>query len=536
MKELLKQLIENILKDKNIGFDSKNIVIEVPKDSKNGDYSTNIAMQLSRLLKRNPKDIASMLVEEIKNENIDHIDIAGPGFINFYMNKNYLYSNINKVLEEKNSYGKSNIGNNKKVNIEFVSANPTGTLHLGHARGASYGDSLSRIMTFAGYDVTREYYINDAGNQINKLAQSIEGRYEGVCGRVDTIPEDGYHGPEIIKLAKILREKYGDNIKNKNIFRQSGLDYLLDRIKEDLANFRVSFDVWTSEKSLYDTGKVNNTLECLKNSGKTYEQDGALWLKTTDYGDEKDRVLVKTDGSNTYLLPDIAYHIYKYSRGYDELIDVFGADHHGYIPRLKAAIKFMNEDPDKLSVQVLQMVRLVKGKEEIKMSKRTGNAVTINDLVEEVGLDATRYFFSARSLESPLDFDMELAKKESNDNPVYYVCYAYARICSILNEYKREIKPISKYNHLNSEYSINLATKIYEFKDVVEISSQRRMPHIITNYVYELATLFHTFYAHEKVLTDNIEETDEKINLICSCSIVIKNALNLIGVVPKEKM
>lgn len=536
MKELLKQIIVKILKEKNIEFDLEKIIIEVPRDSKNGDYSTNIALQLSSVLKSNPRDIALMLTEKMFDENIDHIDIAGPGFINFYMNKNYLYSNINKVLDEKENYGKSNIGNNKKVNIEFVSANPTGTLHLGHARGASYGDSLSRIMSFAGYNVTREYYINDAGNQINKLAESIEGRYEGVCGRVDTIPEDGYHGPEIIKLANILKEEYGDNITDKNLFRQSGLNYLLDRIKEDLSNFRVSFDIWTSEKSLYDSGKVNSTLENLKNSGKTYEKDGALWLRTTDYDDEKDRVLVKTDGSNTYLLPDIAYHIYKYSRGFDELIDVFGADHHGYIPRLKAAIKFMNEDPDKLSVQVLQMVRLVKGKEEIKMSKRTGNAVTINDLVEEVGLDATRYFFSARSLESPLDFDMELAKKESNDNPVYYVCYAYARICSILNEYNKETKHISKYNHLNDEYSINLATKIYEFKDVVENAAKRRMPHIVTNYVYDLATLFHTFYAHEKVLTDNVEETEEKINLICSCSIVIKNALNLIGVVPKEKM
>lgn len=536
MKDLLKNLIKGILEEKDIDFDINNIVIEVPKDNSNGDYSTNIAMQLSRVLKKNPRDIANDLVDSLKNENIDHIEIAGPGFINFYLKKNYIYNNINDVISKKDNYGKLTVGNNQKINIEFVSANPTGTLHLGHARGAAYGDSLSRILSFAGFDVTREYYINDAGNQINNLALSIEGRYNGVCGRVDTIPEDGYHGKEIIELAKVLKDKYGDNITDKEIFRQSGLDYLLDGIKKDLDNFRVSFDVWTSEKWLYDNGKVEDALNKLKESGNTYNEDGATWLKTTLYGDEKDRVLVKKDGSNTYFLPDIAYHMYKYSRGYDKLINVFGADHHGYIPRLKAAIKLMGEDPDKLSVQILQMVRLVKGKEEIKMSKRTGNAVTINDLVNEVGLNATRYFFSARSLESPLDFDMELATKQSNDNPVYYVCYAYARICSILKEYNKEIKGVDEYNCLNSDYAINLATKIYEFKDVVLNSAKKYAPHIIVNYVYELASLFHTFYAHEKVLTDNEIETMEKINLISATAITIKNALNLIGVVPEEKM
>lgn len=536
MKEKLKHVIYEALQKQKIEFAEEDIVIEIPKDNTHGDYASNIAMQLTRILKKNPREIAEQLVDSLQSDDIKKIEIAGPGFINFYVSSDYLYDNINTIIDQKDAYGTSTLGNGKKINIEYVSANPTGTLHLGHARGASYGDSLSRILTFAGFDVTREYYINDAGNQIHNLTKSIMARYERLCDREENMPEDGYHGKEIIKVAEEIKKEYGSNLTDEAVFRQKGLDFLLDRIKKDLTEFRVGFDVWTSEQSIYDSGAVTDTLHKLIDDGYTYEQDGALFLKTSMYGDEKDRVLVKSDKTNTYLLPDIAYHSNKYSRRFDELIDVLGADHHGYIPRLKASIQMMGNDPDKLDVEILQMVRLVRGKEEIKMSKRTGNAVTIKELIDEVGVDATRYFFSSRSLDTQLDFDLELATKQSNENPVYYIDYAYARICSIL-EGKMDMMdgPIT-FTTLNSEYAKNLLTKLYEFTDVVKLSATKRSPHIITNYAYDLAGLFHTFYAHEKVLTDDLTSTKERLYFIYAVAITIKNALSLIGVEAIEKM
>lgn len=534
MKELLKDLIIESLKKCNINSDV-NIMIEIPANSANGDYSSNIALQLTKLLKENPRDIALKIKENIKSDKIDKIDIAGPGFLNFYMKNDYLYDNLNKVITENDNYGSSNIGNGKKINVEYVSANPTGFLHIGHARGASYGDSLTRILKFAGYDTTREYYINDAGNQINNLEKSIIVRYHNLCGIEEELPENGYHGKDIIEVASAIFDEYKENAPS-DIFKKKGIDFLLNKIKSDLEKFRVDFDVWSSETDLYTSNQVNDALNKLINNGNTYTSDGALFLKTTKYGDEKDRVLVKSDNNNTYLLPDIAYHINKYKRGYDKLIDVLGADHHGYVSRLKAAIKMMGEDPDKLEVKILQMVRLIKNGEEIKMSKRTGKSLTLNDLVEEVGVDATRYFFAMRSLDTQLDFDLELATKKSNENPVYYVGYAHARIKSILREYNKEINTLDKYETLKSEYAINLLNKIYEFRETVENSAKRLAPHIITNYVYNLASSFHTFYAHEKVLTDDIKYTNERINLIYATAITIKNACRLIGVEAPDEM
>ncbi len=536
MKELLQKLISEALKKQEIVKDSKEIIIEIPKENSNGDYSSNIAMQLTKEYHKNPREIAELIKENISNEQIEKMEIAGPGFLNFFVKKEYLLENINTILKEKENYGRSNIGENKKINVEFVSANPTGILHLGHARGASYGDSLSRILSFAGYDVTREYYINDAGNQIHNLELSILGRYEEVCGRPSTLPEDGYHGKEIIEIAKNLKEEYGENGIDNEVVKQKGLDYLLGNIKKDLDNFRVSFDVWSSEKSIYERGLVEQVKNDLIKNGYTYESEDALWIKTTLFGDEKDRVIVKADGTNTYLLPDIAYHKDKYSRGYDKLIDVFGADHHGYMARLKGAIAMFGEDPKKLDIEILQMVRLVRGKEEIKMSKRTGNAVTINELVEEVGLNATRYFFAARSIDTQMDFDLELATKQSNDNPVYYVEYAHARICSILSDYKADKENVEKYETITSSYAMELLSHMYEFGDIVEIAAKKRAPHMIVNYVYELATLFHAFYAHEKILSDDIKYTNERIHLIEATLIVIRNALALIGVEARNKM
>ena len=373
-------------------------------------------------------------------------------------------------------------------------------------------------MKFAGYDVVREYYINDAGNQINNLEKSIKARYDNLCGIDTELPENGYHGKDIIEVAKSIYDEYNDNAP-QNIFRIKGVDFLLKQIKEDLKNFDVDFDIWSSETSLYEDGSVDKTLEYIKQKGYTYESEDATWLKTTIYGDEKDRVLVKSDKNNTYLLPDIAYHINKYKRGYDNLIDVLGADHYGYIARLKAA-----------------MVRLLRDGEEIKLSKRTGKTITLGELLREVGKDAARYFFSMRSLDSQMDFDMTLAIKKTNENPVYYIQYAYARICSIIREYNKDIKKIEKYETITSDYALDLLNKIYEFNNVVELSAKKREPHLIANYVYDLATSFHSYYAHEKVLTDDLKYTLERINLIDAVAITIKNACYLLGVDVPEKM
>lgn len=532
MKEKLINIIKDSLSKCEIEFES--IDISIPKDKENGDYSSNIAMKLASTLKKNPMEIADMIKNNIDSEIITKIEIAKPGFMNFFLRKDYLYDNINKVLELGDNYGSSNIGKGIKYNLEYVSANPTGFLHVGHARGAAYGDSLANIMRFAGFDVVREYYINDAGNQINNLEKSIIVRYHNICGIEEELGENSYHGEDIIEVAKEIFNEYGSNAPD-DVFRKKGVDFLLKKIKKDLTDFKVGFDMWSSETDLYKNKEVENVLIKLEESGNTYYKDGAIYLKTSDYGDEKDRVLVKSDKNNTYLLPDIAYHINKYKRGYDALIDVFGADHHGYIARLKAALTMLGYDADKLDVKILQMVRLLKNGEEIKLSKRTGKTLTLSDLLEEVGVDAARYFFSSRSLDTQLDFDLELATKKSNENPVYYVCYAHARICSILNEYNEDID-IRKYTTLDTEYSNKLLTKIYEFSDIVKMSALRKQPHIVTNYVYELATIFHSFYAHEKVLNSDKNYTADRINLIKATKITIKNALRLIGVDAPDRM
>ena len=535
-KDKLYEIISNALKILDIDY--SNYIIEIPNDKKNGDFSTNVALELTKLLKKNPRDIANTIVTNIeKNNIIDRIEIAGPGFINFYLNKNYLFDGINRIIEEEDNYGKNNLGNGKKINIEYVSANPTGILHLGTARGASYGDNLSRIMSFSGFNVTREYYVNDGGNQIENLGKSIKVRYEQLCGIENIMPEDGYYGNEIIDIAKKIYEEYNNQKLEDNLefFTKIGVDTLLGRIKDDLKRFKVEFDVWTSEKEIRKSGKVENCLEKLKEEDNLYENDGAVFLRTTKYGDDKDRVVIKKDKTYTYLVPDIAYHLDKMDRGFDELIDVFGADHHGYIDRLKASIEALGYDKNKLDVKILQMVKLIRDGEEVKMSKRTGKTVTITELIDEVGINASRYFFANKSLDTQMNFDITLATKESNENPVYYVEYAHARICSILNSVKN-IEKIENYSTIESSYALDLLNKVYEFEEIVKKSAEKRMPHLITNYVYELATLFHSYYSHEKIISEDIIYTSERINLIKTVKITIKNALNLIGVEALESM
>lgn len=516
-----------------------NIVVEIPAKKENGDYSSNIALTLTKKLHKSPMDIAQLIVDNIdKGDIVEDIKIAAPGFINFYLRKDYILQQLNVILDKKRDYGKSNIGNRKKINIEFVSANPTGILHIGHARGATYGDNLARIMNYSGFDVTKEYYINDAGNQMNNLGISIKERYKEICGLGCNLPENGYHGKEIITLAQSIYDYYKDTKLNEDIefFKQQGLERLLDQIKKDLDIYRVNFNVFTSEQSLYDKCLVDDTLNQLKNSGYCYITEDALWLKTSEYGDEKDRVLIKNDGNYTYLTPDIAYHVDKMNRGYDELIDVLGADHHGYINRLKAALTMLGKNSDILDIKILQMVRLIKDGEELKLSKRTGKTITLMDLVDEIGVNATRYFFASRSLDTSMDFNIDLALKQSNENPVYYIEYANARICSILKNYKKKPMQHDKYTTLNSEEAYTILNKLSDFEDVVISAAQKKEPHLIANYVYELASLFHSYYTKEKMITEDELATSERMNLIIAIQIVIQNALDLLGIIPREEM
>ncbi len=536
MKEKLKEIIKKSLDD-NISLEE--ITIETPKEKTNGDFSTNIAMKMAKKLNKSPIELANIIKEKINEEYIEKIVVAGPGFINFYLKKDYLLENIKKVINEKENYGRSDYGKNIKIDAEYVSVNPTGVIHLGHARGACFGDSLTRILSFAGYDVTREYYINDAGNQMMNMAKSIRERYKELCGLESKMEENYYYGKEIIDVAKKLYNEKKDGYLNENIefFKKIGLDYFLNLIKEDLKKVRVVFDVWTSEQSLRDKGLVEKSIEKLKELGYTYELDGATWLKTSEFNDEKDRVIIKEDGSYTYFSPDIAYHLDKLNRGYDKLIDILGADHHGYIARLKAAVTMLGGDASKLDVPIVQMVRAMKNGEEYKISKRTGKAITMRELAEDVGVDALRYFFVSRSLDTQMDFDIDIATKKNNENPVYYIQYAHARICSILNSVKtQELKEDYKFETINSEAAYNVLNKIYEFKDIVIKSAIKKEVHLITNYVYDLATAFHSYYSKEKIITEDEKYTFERIMLISAVKITIENALNLIGVSSPEKM
>ncbi|BAB07527.1 arginine--tRNA ligase [Halalkalibacterium halodurans] len=550
MKQQLREEIVVAVKAAGLATDETipEVILETPKEKAHGDFATNMAMQLARVAKKAPRLIAEELTAKLdrKRAAIEKIEIAGPGFINFFLDNSYLREMIPTVLRAESAYGETNVGKGKKVQVEFVSANPTGNLHLGHARGAAVGDALCNILAKAGYDVSREYYINDAGNQINNLALSLEARYFQALGMEKDMPEDGYHGEDIIQFGKDLAETHGDKFVHESseerlaFFREYGLKRELEKIKSDLEEFRVPFDNWYSETSLYTTGKVEKTLNVLKEKGKTYEQDGALWFRSTEYGDDKDRVLVKNDGSYTYLTPDISYHEDKFLRGFEKLINIWGADHHGYIPRMKAAIQALGYEKDQLDVQIIQMVSLFQNGEKVKMSKRTGKAVTLRDLMEEVGIDATRYFFAMRSADSHLDFDMDLAVSKSNENPVYYVQYAHARVCSMLRKGKElglSFDESTDLSPIASEKEYDLLKKIGEFPEVVAEAAQKQMPHRITNYVHELASTLHSFYNAEQVINpENDEQSKARLALMKATQVTLKNALSLVGVEAPERM
>lgn len=538
--ELKQAIKEAVKKAFDIELEENNIVIETPKVKDHGDFSTNVAMQLTRQLRQNPRMIAEKIVANIESENVEKMDIAGPGFINFILSKGRFTKVIEEVLSKRENFGQQP-SNGIKVNLEYVSANPTGSLHLGHARGAAWGDSCARIMKKAGYDVTREYYVNDAGNQITNLALSLNARYRQAHGIETEIGQDGYLGEDVKQKAEQLAKDYPEKYlepteENLKFFRKEGIKFELDKIKADLDNYRVHFDVWSSEQTIRDSGDVDRALKVLDEKGYTYESEGALWFKTTELGDDKDRVLRKTDGSYTYLVPDIAYHNDKYKRGYDLLVDFLGADHHGYIPRLKASMQALGNDPDKLNVDIIQMVRLVSDGKEVKMSKRLGNATTINELCDSVGVDAARYFFVQRALDSHLDFDIELAKRQSNDNPVYYAQYAHARMCSIQKQAK-DIELANSFEDLTDEKEIELMKTLQEFNKVIIESAKTRQVHKVCHYIQTLASKFHSFYNACKVIDrDNMKLSSQRLALVKATQIVLANALETVGVEAVESM
>lgn len=517
------------------------VMLEIPQRQEQGDYATNIAMRLTKVLKRNPREIATVLVSSLTDlDMVNKVEIAGPGFINFFVKPSVLAQVIETVLTEDKDYGRLP-NNGKKILVEYVSANPTGQLHVGHARGAAWGDSLTRILTYAGYDVLREFYVNDLGNQITMLSHSLYARYQQAFGIEATLPEDGYHGSDIVEIASDVKNQEGDKWLDKDqttwepYFKELGIEFELKRIEKDLKTFRVSFDSWVSEKSLYDEGRVEKTLNALKASGDTYESEGALWFSSTKYGDDKDRVLIKSDGSYTYLVPDIANHLFKLERGYQHLLNLWGGDHHGYIPRMKAALESFGYH-DVLEVDIIQMVRLIEDGAEVKMSKRTGNAIGLVELSDDIGVDAARYFFVSRSLQTPLDFDLNLARSKTNENPVYYAQYAHARIESVIQKVG-SYDPVKQYDGLTHVKETELLKQINEFSNAVNQAANARNVQIIPNYIQDLSQMLHSYYGEVKINDpENMDITAQRVDLLKAVQITLRNALDLIGVSAPKSM
>ena len=535
--ELIKSDVHKALASLGVEVDLSDVIIEKSKDPTHGDYATNSALKYARLAGKAPRDFASDLINAMNFPYVDHLEIAGPGFINFFLKNDSLQSVIKKVLTEGDNYGR-NKEEKLNINVEFVSANPTGDLHVGTARGAAIGDSLSRILEFNGNKVTREYYINDAGNQITNLALSIEARYRELQGLDFVLPEDGYHGEDVKRIAHQIYEEIGDKALHMedqlSYFKERGIELELKKIREVLADFDVKFDVFSSEKEIRKDNAVEKEIEALGDN--CYKEDGATLLATSRYLDDKDRVIVKSNGDYTYFLPDIVYHLNKLSRGYDKLIDVLGADHHGYINRMKSALMMHGYSEDVLDITLIQMVRFIKDGVEKKASKRSGDAYTLKELIEDVGKDAARYFFAMRAASGHLDFDLGLAVEQSSNNPVYYAQYAHARMCSVLEQGK-DIEIDINAPELVSEKEKAILKQLESFPDVVSNASRELAPHLITNYVHNLAELIHAWYNDSKIIDrDNLNVSKSRLALSKASKQVIKNALWLVGVSAPEHM
>ena len=521
------------------------VLLEVPPQKEFGDFASNFAMQSARSLKCNPRIVAQAVIDNLDCAYVDRAEIAGPGFINFYLKDNWLSDMFANIVKAGENYGNLTAPTKEKIQLEYVSANPTGPLHVGHGRGAAVGSSLANLMKAAGYDVTREYYINDAGNQINNLAASVNARYLEAYGIDVEFPENGYHGHDIIETAERIKRIYGDKFlhmdEDKRIeeFRTIALKEKLAALKEDLEAFNVTYDVWFSEQTLHDGNKIKEACDYLTERGYMYEKDGALWLKATEHGDDKDRVVIRDNGVPTYFAADIAYHRNKFERGFDRVINLWGADHHGYIARMKAAVGALGYNPDQLEVLILQMVSLYRNGELVKMSKRTGQSVTLNELIEEVGTDAARFFFVMRSIDSQLDFDLTLATEKSNENPVYYIQYAHARICSIFRQLKEagiEEAADADYTLLTDPTETELIKKLGEYPELIASAAKERAVHRVAHYVHELAGLFHSFYNQCRILGVDPELQQARIKLVKATQHVLRHALNILGVSAPERM
>ena len=536
-----KAMAEGIIKEGVL----PSVVLEVPPQKEFGDFATNFAMQAAKSLRCNPRAAAEAVVDRIDCPYIERAEIAGPGFINLYLRPDWVYKLLRAILDEGDDYGSIRQEHPEKIQLEYVSANPTGPLHVGHGRGAAVGSSLANLMKAAGYDVTREYYINDAGNQIENLTLSVNARYLSLLGVECEFPENGYHGTDITDTAQRIAHIYGDKfLKLKEAerlqeFKTLALKEKLAALKEDLQAFNVDFDVWFSERTLHEEGCIKAACDFLCEKGYMYEHEGALWLKSTEYGDDKDRVVIRENGVPTYLAADIAYHRNKFERGFDHVINLWGADHHGYIARMKAAVGALGYRPEQLEVLILQMVSLFRNGEPVKMSKRTGQSVTLNELIEEVGTDAARFFFIMRSIDSQLDFDLTLATEKSSENPVYYVQYAHARICSILRQIEEEkisVDESAPLTSLREEVEITLIKKLGEYPELVAGAARERAPHRIAHYLYDLAGLFHSFYNQCRILGVEPEAQQARLLLVIAVRRVLRHALAILGISAPERM
>lgn len=530
--------------------DAPDFIVEVPANKANGDYSSNVAMAGARAFRKAPRMIAESIVNhlDLTDTVFDRVEIAGPGFLNFFLSQKYYSEILKDVFACGENYGKSDYGQGKKVLVEFVSANPTGPMHIGNARGGAIGDCLAAVLDWAGYEVNREFYVNDAGNQIEKFATSLEVRYLQHFDSTVEMPEDAYQGADITEHAENFIEEFGSKYVDcdSKTRRNALVDYALPKniagLERDLGRYRITYDKWFRESTLHNDGSVDRVITAMKEKGVTYEQDGALWFKASEYGNDKDIVLVRANGLPTYIVPDIAYHYNKLvTRGYDKAIDVLGADHHGYVPRMKAALTALGLDADRLDAVIMQMVRLVREGETIKLSKRSGKAITLNTLIDEVPLDAARFFFNLREPNSHFDFDLELAAKESSENPVYYVQYAHARICSILKKAQEqgvELKTPTddELMLLNSDEEKELIRHLSALTDEIVTAAKTYDPAKITHYVIELATLFHKFYNAHRVMIDDESLMTARLYLCTAVKDTIKNILTMLKITTPEAM
>ncbi|WP_252319789.1 arginine--tRNA ligase [Spiroplasma endosymbiont of Lariophagus distinguendus] len=526
----------------NYEIELNQVVIEINKSNDLGDYSTSIAMILAKKYKQKPLDIAEIIVKNIhqKHPLIKKIDYITPGFINININVEVFSLLLMKIINEKSLYGQSN-KKNITYNIEFISANPTGLLHLGHARNAAIGDSLANILEHRGYNIVREYYINDAGNQINVLANSIFINYQNLCGNAVELPKESYRGSEILAAAQSFLKLNGNKFANKPfdetsslIFKEFGINYMLSEIKKDLKKFKVKINIWFSESFLYKENIISNLIKQFEMQGNTYQLDGAIFLKTTLFEDDKDRVIVKKDKTYTYMLPDLAYHHIKFQRS-DVLINIWGADHYGYIPRIKAGLYMLNNDATKLDILCMQMVKVIDNGKEQKMSKRAGTSITLRHMIDLIGKDALRYFLVSRSVESHLDIDLALAKQQSNENPVYYAQYVHARINQIIENYPK-FEIANSINLLTEQKEKELLITLDEYIIILQKIEKQHQPHLLTNYIQKLAKLFHSYYNKHKVISEDQQLTIQRLTLVLAIKQIMANALNLIGVDAPKKM